>query len=114
MLKSKSGESAEKLGHNDFKATDGWLSRWKCSFGIKFKKGHGEKDSADPVSAEQWKSTKLSNLLQKFCAGDTYSAIETGLFYRAMLDSPMSYRHAALSGSKRAMDSVTVLFCSNM
>jgi hypothetical protein len=25
MLKSKSEELAEKLGHNDFKATDGWF-----------------------------------------------------------------------------------------
>jgi hypothetical protein len=47
------------LGHDDFKATGGWLSRWKCKFGIKFKKAHDEKDSADAVSAKQWKSTKL-------------------------------------------------------
>jgi hypothetical protein len=26
MLKSKSEELAKKLGHNNFKATDGWLS----------------------------------------------------------------------------------------
>jgi hypothetical protein len=52
-LKSRSEELAKKLGYNDFKAT-------------------GDKDSA-----EQWKSTKLPNLLQKFSAGDIYSANET-------------------------------------
>jgi transposase len=67
MLKSKS-ELANRLGHNDFKATVNWLSRLKCRFGIKFKKTHGEKGSADAVRAEQWKSTKLPNLFQKFCA----------------------------------------------
>jgi hypothetical protein len=41
MLKSKSKELAKKLGHNDLNATDGWLSRCKWRFGIKFKKAHG-------------------------------------------------------------------------
>jgi hypothetical protein len=66
MLKNKSEELANKLGCNNFKATDGWLSQWKCRFGLKFKK-----DSAVAVSAEQWKSTKLPNLMQKCCTDDT-------------------------------------------
>jgi hypothetical protein len=41
------------LSHNDFKATGGWFCRWKCSFGIIFKKAHGEEDSADTNSPEQ-------------------------------------------------------------
>ena len=61
VLKSKSEEFAKMLGHNDFKATDGWLSRWKSRFGIKFKKLSGEKGNA-----EQWNSIKLPNLLKKF------------------------------------------------
>jgi hypothetical protein len=86
------------------------LSRWKCRFGIKFKKTHGE-GSAHAVSAEQWKSTKLPNLPLKFCADD---ADETGLFYRATPDGCRSYKHVTLSGSKKAMGRVTVLCCSNM
>jgi hypothetical protein len=109
MLKSKLEEWAKKLGHNDFKATGGWLSRWKCRFGIKFKKAHGETDSADAVSAEQCKSTQLPNLLQKFCADEIYNADETGLFYHATLDGSLSYKHATLSGSKKALDRVAVL-----
>jgi hypothetical protein len=54
--------SATKLGHKDFKATDGWLSRWKFSFGIKLKKAQSKKDIADAVSAEQ----NLSHLPQIF------------------------------------------------
>jgi hypothetical protein len=49
MSKSKSVELAKRLGHNNFKAIDGWLSQWKCRFGIKFKKAYGEKSSADAV-----------------------------------------------------------------
>jgi hypothetical protein len=64
------------------------LSPWKGRFGIKFKKAYGKKSSADAVSTEQWKSTKLPNLLQKFCADDIYNADETGLFYNARQTVP--------------------------
>jgi hypothetical protein len=53
MLKSKSEDLAEKLSRNDFKARDGWLSRWKCRFGIKFKKAHCKMGSADAGDAER-------------------------------------------------------------
>jgi hypothetical protein len=43
-------------------------------------------DSADAVNAEQWKSTKMPNLLQRFCADDICKADETDLFYRAISD----------------------------
>jgi hypothetical protein len=80
MLKNKSEQAAKNLAHHDFKATDGWFSRWKCRIWIKFKKTHSQKNSADAVSGEQLKSTKLPNLLQKFCKDDIYSAEETGTF----------------------------------
>lgn len=37
ILKAKAEEFAKKLHHNDFKATSGWLSRWKTRRNIKFK-----------------------------------------------------------------------------
>ncbi|XP_028677229.1 tigger transposable element-derived protein 4-like [Erpetoichthys calabaricus] len=114
MLKCKAEELAKKLGHNDFKATDGWLSRWKSRHDIKFKKAHGEKESADGAGAEKWKSTKLPEIHEKFQADNIYNADETGLYYRATPDGSLSYNHVALSGSKKVMDRVTVLCCSNM
>jgi hypothetical protein len=84
---------AKKLCHNDLKGTDGWLSQCKWRFEIKFNKASGKKDIA-----EQWKSTMLQNLVQKFCTDDIYYADETGLFYCAMSDGSLSYKHATLSG----------------
>ena len=59
ILKAKSEELAEKFGRNDFKATDGWLSRWKVRHNIKFKKAHDEKGSADNESAEQCRKCEI-------------------------------------------------------
>jgi hypothetical protein len=72
------------------------LSRWICAFEIKFKKAHGEKCSAHAVSAEQWKATKMPNLLQEFCVDDIYNADKTGLLYCAMPDGSLSYKHTTL------------------
>jgi hypothetical protein len=60
-----------------------------------------------------WKSKKVPKLLQKVCA-DIYSGDETGLFYRATPDGSLCYEHVKLLGSKKAMDRITVLCCSNM
>ena len=68
VLKNKSEEFAKKLGRNDFKATAGWLSRWKSRFGIKFKKLYGEKGNT-----EQWNSIKIPNLLKKFEVKEIYN-----------------------------------------
>ena len=37
MLQQKAEFFAEKIGHSDFKATEGWISRWKDRNNIKFK-----------------------------------------------------------------------------
>jgi hypothetical protein len=63
--------------------------------------------------AEHLKSTKLPNMLQKFCADDIYKVNETGLFYCARPDGSLGYKQATLSSSKKAMNRVTVLWCSN-
>jgi hypothetical protein len=64
--------------------------------------------------AKPWKSKKAPELLKKFCADDLYSADETGLFYRATPDGSLCCKHVKLLGSKKAMDCITVLCCSNV
>jgi hypothetical protein len=61
-----------------------------------------------------WKSKKVPELLQKFFADDIYSADETGLFYHAMPDGSVSYKHVKLLGSKKAMDRITVQTCQEL
>jgi hypothetical protein len=57
---------------------------------------------------------KTAKLALEFFADDIYTVDETGLFYHAMPDCSLSYKHATVSGSKKAIDRVTVLCCSNM
>jgi hypothetical protein len=86
----------------------GWLNG-NADLGLKFWKAHGED------SAEQWRTRKLPNSLQKCCADGIYNAdLLFNLFNHSMLDSSLSYEHATLSGAKEAMVCVNVLCCSNM
>ena len=65
ILKKKAEDLAKKLGHTNFVATEGWLSRWKARHQIWYKQAHGKKGSADIKSAEEWTSTILPGLLDK-------------------------------------------------
>ena len=54
ILEEKANQLAEQLGNPDFKATNGWICRWKNRHGIKYKKQHGEKSDADTTAADTW------------------------------------------------------------
>jgi hypothetical protein len=56
-----------------------------------------------------WNSKKVPELLQKFCADDIYR-----VFYHAMPDGSLCYKHVKLLGYKKAMDHIIVLCSSNM
>ena len=113
MLMEKSKDFAECLG-SDFTLSTGWLARWKNRMGIKFKQAHREKCPADEAAAENWLMNKLPKLLEEFPETDIFNADETGLFYRATPDSSLCFVKEQLSGSKKALDRITVLVCANM
>lgn len=54
ILIEKANCLAKKLGEEDFRATDGWLTRWKERHGIIYEKLQGEKADADECEAEEW------------------------------------------------------------
>lgn len=92
IFKAKSEELDKKLGSIDFKATDGWLSRWKVRRNIKFRRSHGVKGSSDSESAELMKKTKISTFSENFSANAIFNADETGLYYRAIPDGFLCYK----------------------
>jgi hypothetical protein len=93
VMKKQAERLAKKLFHNNFKTIDGWMSLLKCRLGMKSKKAYNKKGSADAGDTEQWKSSKLPNLLRKCYTDDIYNSDETDLFYLAMLDFSVSYKH---------------------
>lgn len=56
----------------------------------------------------------LPELLLEYNPANIYNTDETGLYYHATPDGSLCYAYEQLSGSKKAMDCITVLWCANM
>ncbi|KAG6940443.1 tigger transposable element-derived protein 4-like [Chelydra serpentina] len=83
----KSPQLAVSLELNDFKASDGWFTRWEKCFNVAYKKEHSKKQAADKPAVEQWQCEKLPHILKKFSPADIYSADETGLYLKGLCQS---------------------------
>ena len=114
LLLEKAEQLAHGLGMADFKATNGWLERWKTRNGIQFKKQHGEKQDADDFSAERWIVEVLPGILKDYTPRDIFNADETGLYWRATPDGTLSFKGMEAPGSKVAKDRMTLLLACNM
>jgi hypothetical protein len=114
MLMEKANCLAEGLGLSDFKATVGWLERWKERKGIQFKKQHGEKQDADDWGAERWVTEVLPGIIKDFDPRDVFNADETGLYWRAIPDGTLSFKNTEAAGCKVPKERVTLLLACNM
>ncbi|XP_050799415.1 tigger transposable element-derived protein 3-like [Gopherus flavomarginatus] len=85
-VKKKARLLAASLGLNDFKASDGWFTRWKRRFSVTCEKEQGGKQSADKPTTDQWQCEKLSRILEKLSPADIYNADETRLYLKGLCD----------------------------
>lgn len=81
---------------------------------IKFKKAQVEKASANSDGVDGWKLTKLLQQLTKFPLKNIYNSNETGLYYCAIPDGSMCFKHESIAKSKKAIDKITLLCCVNV
>lgn len=109
FLKAKASEIVTNLGREDLVATDGWLSRWKVRYQIKYKRFYGEKASADIDAVKTFHEDVFASLLQEYSASDIYNADETGLFFRAAPNGSLCHNHVLLCASKKALQRIVVL-----
>jgi len=112
LLMEKADQLAHGLGITDFKATNGWLERWKTRNAIQFKKQHGEKQDADYYGAERWAIEVLPGILKDYSPKDIFNADETGLYWRAIPDGTLSFKGIEAPGSKVAKDRMTLLLAA--
>lgn len=74
---------AEKMNINDFKASNGWLEKFKKRHDIVWKQVSGEANDVNQETVVEWKQ-KISRLIAGYKAKDVYNADETGLFFRGI------------------------------
>ena len=114
ILCEKAEQFAQMMSVENFRPTDGWLSRWKERNNIVYRKLYGEKQDADLDAADYWKANILPDLLKDYDPSQIFNTDETGLFYRALPEHTHMFKTESSEGCKRIKQRLTVLLTCNM
>lgn len=113
ILQQKAKDFACILGHDDFKASNGWLQGFKSRHGVVGRVISGESASADSDASASWVAEKLPGILDRYEAADLYNADETALFYQMLPNRTLELKGRDCRGGKQSKLRVTVLLCAN-
>uniref|UniRef100_A0A452FPK3 Tigger transposable element derived 4 n=1 Tax=Capra hircus TaxID=9925 RepID=A0A452FPK3_CAPHI len=114
MLRLKANDFAQKLGHNDFKCSNGWLDRFKSRYGLVFRAQPVEATgvSADPSAV--WHQNILPYYLNDYHPKNVFNVKETGLLYRMLPANTFAFKGETCSIGKLCKDRITLVVGTNM
>ncbi|XP_040072206.2 tigger transposable element-derived protein 6-like [Ixodes scapularis] len=102
------------LGFDDFKASSGWLTRFKGRYAVVGKVICGEENSVNRLEAGDWLSENVPDILTSYAPRDIYNADESGLFYQMLPKRTLAQKGASCHGGKQSKQRVTMLLYVNM
>ena len=112
IIQEKALYFAQELGLDDFRASNGWLGRWKTRHSIKAFKVSGESAGVDIDTVEGFKS-KIPEFIENYEHRNIFNCDETGLYFRALPDRTLATKSSGHKGTKVSKDRITVMFaCS--
>jgi predicted DNA-binding protein YlxM (UPF0122 family) len=98
---------------DEFKASNGWLEKFRIRHNIQYRAICGESASVDIATVDEWRN-RLSSIIDKYDPNDVYNADETGLFFKALPNRSLVTAKETCKGGKRSKERFTVLLCTNM
>ncbi|XP_036237360.1 tigger transposable element-derived protein 4 [Molothrus ater] len=115
MLRLKANDFAQKLGHSDFKCSNGWLDRFKSRYGLVFRAQPVEAAATPAVGAPTpWYQNVLPCNLNDYQPKNVFYIQETGLLYQMLPHNTFTFKGETFSVSKESKESVTVVVGTNM
>jgi|AKYZ01.1.fsa_nt_gi Tc5 transposase DNA-binding domain./DDE superfamily endonuclease./CENP-B N-terminal DNA-binding domain. len=105
----------EIMKKDDFRASSGWLDKFKKRFAIRLLTTTGEKLSCDFDAVDPYKQ-KFKKTLEELdlCPDQVYNADESGLFWRLLPNKTFVHKaEASAPGRKMSKDRLTFMPCSN-
>ena len=113
-LKEKALEIAKRENLINFKASEGYIHRFKKRNKICFENIHGEAGGVNEDVCSEWLDVKLPKHLEDYAPKDIYNADELGLFWRVTPEKTYLIKGNKCKKGKQAKERVTVLTCANM
>ena len=113
IIQEKASIYAKELNTENFKASNGWLRRWKERRNITFKTISGESNSVTSEMVNAWKETSLPTLLSNYELKDIYNADEFGLFYKCVINKTYQLKSEKCSGRKLSKIRITWMAATN-
>ena len=112
QLCEKAKDIAERLGFPNFKASNGWLDRWKKRYNVKKMKINAEAGDVSGETIDSWKE-RLPELLQGYSRCDVWNLDETASFWKAPPDHGFGKKNSQCKGGKKAKQRVTIALLVN-
>lgn len=115
-LQAAAERFAQCFGRTDFKASTGWLFRFRNRHAIGNQKGCMEQILSSASENIEPFRQKLSMLIkeEKLCLAQLYSGGETDLFWKSMPENPLASRKdICLPGRKINKERLSALLCAN-
>ncbi|XP_037352821.1 tigger transposable element-derived protein 4 [Talpa occidentalis] len=114
MLRLKANDFAQKLGHNDFKCSNGWLDRFKSRYGLVFRAQPVEATGVSIDPSAVWHQNVLPYYLNDYHPKNVFNIKETGLFYRMLPTNTFAFKGETCSIGKLCKDRITLVVGTNM
>ncbi|NXR70149.1 TIGD4 protein, partial [Rhadina sibilatrix] len=115
MLRLKANDFAQKLGHSDFKCSNGWLDRFKSRYGLVFRAQPVEAAATPTVGAPTlWHQNVLLYYLNDYQPKNVFYVQETGLFYQMLPPNTFAFKGETCSVEHKSKESITVVVGTNM
>ncbi|TRZ16442.1 hypothetical protein HGM15179_010665 [Zosterops borbonicus] len=115
MLRLKANDFAQKLGHGDFKCSNGWLDRFKARYGLVFRAQPVEAAATPTVGAPTlWYENVLLYYLNDYQPKNVFYIQETGLFYQMLPHNTIAFKGEICSVGNQSKESITVVVGTNM
>ena len=92
-----------------FKASEGWLDKWKLSHGIKVKPISGESLYVSQTTVESWME-RIKELCKGYDQGDILNMDESGCFFKALPAKGLAQKGKKTNGGKKSKPRITVAF----
>ena len=106
-LKIKTDLNDSNLG--DFKASNGWLERFKKLFGLRQTRIVGEAGDVPVTTIKAWME-RLPEIIQGYSADDIRNMNESGLFFKALPDTGLAKKPKKYKGGKKSKERLTAAF----